>query len=744
MLLRAMLSHYRRHPLQLLALWAILTLATALWSGVWTLTSQARDSMAAGDRQLAGQQVLVRQDGKAVSVQDFADLRRNGLCVVPWLEVASDSGGARVIGVDPLAMSCAEAAPSGSGPVLDGKPFVDISEAARLAKDRPSVLRLYLATEIGHLPEGWQRQVDPAALDTGELADSFLLNLNALAVLVVLVSALLIRSVYTLGLDQRRHGLQLLERYGVQRRRLRRYLLLELSILAVLGAVPGYGLGLLLAEVLGSGFGSAMANLFDTALLATPHSVTGFLVTVAVMALVVFWCGLDLFKGGRGQTGMVRFQVPLALGALIAGAVTVLVAGSLVSAFLATALLLLGAGLVTPGLLQRLAASHRDMAPLRLWRRRELSVLIRRLALPLVALQLAAGTVIAVHALVHTFEGTFNQWLDQRLAGDLFVEVPDGKAIVDVVPVLSQRELVANWHPVLRGQVILAGADTSSSLDLMATDSRSSLVQNWSLIEGVNSPWLAVGRGAVLVNEQLARRKGLTPGSRLILGFGEQTREVSVAGIYADYGRPAGEVMMDVEHLPQDFAPAFRSLTVTLPEGSANSRREELLASLQHAWQVDTLQVRDNETVHQLANRIFRQTFALTRAISYLTLGLAAVALLLTGWVVLGSRQWYYQLLVVWGLAGKSWFRVILTLAAELMVSIWAAAVPVGIALTWVLVQRINPLAFGWSLPMAIYPGFWLELMALLALAALMIAGAFWLRRPATGIAPALGNGEER
>lgn len=145
--------------------------------------------------------------------------------------------------------------------------------------------------------------------------------------LVVLVSALLIRSVYTLGLDQRRHRLQQLERYGVQRRRLRRYLLLELSILAVLGRCPVTDWGCCWPRSWVPGLVPPWPT-FRYRTVGNPHSVTGFLVTVAVMALVVFWCGLDLFKGGRGQTGMVRFQVPLALGALIAGAVTVLVAGS--------------------------------------------------------------------------------------------------------------------------------------------------------------------------------------------------------------------------------------------------------------------------------------------------------------------------------------------------------------------------------------------------------------------------------
>ncbi|MFC6683176.1 hypothetical protein ACFQGA_00845 [Marinobacter koreensis] len=42
--------------------------------------------------------------------------------------------------------------------------------------------------------------------------------------------------------------------------------------------------------------------------------------------------------------------------------------------------------------------------------------------------------------------------------------------------------------------------------------------------------------------------------------------------------------------------------------------------------------------------------------------------------------------------------------------------------MTWVLVHRINPQAFGWSLPMAVYPGFWLELLALSTVIGLGIA----------------------
>ncbi|GGY72602.1 ABC transporter permease [Marinobacter zhanjiangensis] len=745
MILRAVLSHYRRHPLQLLALWLILTLATALWSGVWSLTGQARDSMTAGDSQLSGRQQVVRSDGAPVTVADFASLRRHGLCVFPWLQVATDDARGQVVGIDPLAMACSRGAATGSGFSMDGQPFVDIAEAAeRAASGHSATLRLYVTKGDASLPEGWQRQGDPGGLSTGELSDSFLLNLDALGLLVVLVSALLIRSVYTLGLAQRRESLGLLERYGVTRRRLRLHLLLELMVLAALGVVPGYLLGQGLADVLAGGFGAALGNLFETDLLATGESLTGFLVTLVMMILVVLWCGLDLLRGNAGRT---RSKAHPVMGAvlILAGMVLVVPAQSLVTVFLGTGLVLAGAGLMTPALLGWCLSPSPHMPPLKLWRRRELGVLAGRLALPLVALQLAAGTVIAVHALVSTFEGTFHEWLDQRLAGDVFVEVPEGKPLAPAATWLESQDGVAQWHPVLRGAAGLGMNGENRQVDLMATDTTSTLIRQWSLLASVSQPWQALADGDVLVNEQLARRQDLKPGSQLTLVIADKERVVEVVGVYADYGRPAGEVLVDTRHLPDGFVSGFRSLTIDLADGSGGVSRSDLVAGLEAAWQVGSLQVRDNETIHRLATRIFDQTFALTRSISYLTLLLAGVALLMTGWVVLRSRAWYFGLLSAWGLTHRQRRQTITMLTAEFMVAIWVAALPVGIALTWVLVDRINPVAFGWTLPMAIYPGYWLELLLLFGLAAVVVG---WLassgRTEAPVQAPRLDGGQER
>lgn len=179
-----------------------------------------------------------------------------------------------------------------------------------------------------------------------------------------------------------------------------------------------------------------------------------------------------------------------------------------------------------------------------------------------------------------------------------------------------------------------------------------------------------------------------------------------VLAIYADYGRAAGEVLINFELLPNEFVPAFESFSIS--PGVIDIAL--ITDGLQRLWQVDSVRVRDNKRVRELADAVFDQTFLLTRAMTFVTLVLAAVALLIMGWVFFSTRAWYFRLLQVWGLTRRQVLMQLGRLALTLTLSITLLALPLGVWLTWVLVHRINPLAFGWSLPMAIYPGFWLQL----------------------------------
>ncbi len=84
------------------------------------------------------------------------------------------------------------------------------------------------------------------------------------------------------------------------------------------------------------------------------------------------------------------------------------------------------------------------------------------------------------------------------------------------------------------------------------------------------------------------------------------------------------------------------------------------------------------------------------------------------------------QVAPVWavGVSRKRIGRLELWRSLALAAFTFVAALPVGLVLGWVLLDRVNAEAFGWRLPMHFFPDDWLQLAALAGAAA--FAAALW------------------
>lgn len=91
------------------------------------------------------------------------------------------------------------------------------------------------------------------------------------------------------------------------------------------------------------------------------------------------------------------------------------------------------------------------------------------------------------------------------------------------------------------------------------------------------------------------------------------------------------------------------------------------------------------------------------------------------------------QLAPVWAMGLRrrdlALFEVVQTIALWLMT--FVVSIPVGLALAWVLLAIVNVEAFGWRLPLVLFPLDWLRLGAI-ALAAALISVLIPVRRLAT------------
>ncbi|MBT4133203.1 MAG: ABC transporter permease, partial [Rhodobacterales bacterium] len=98
--LKALLSHWWRNPVQLFAYLAGLALATALWSGVQAINSEARASYDAAAKTLGEGQydLLISKQGNRIPQDVYVLLRKSGWLVSPVIEARIDD--VRLLGID--------------------------------------------------------------------------------------------------------------------------------------------------------------------------------------------------------------------------------------------------------------------------------------------------------------------------------------------------------------------------------------------------------------------------------------------------------------------------------------------------------------------------------------------------------------------------------------------------------------------------------------------------------------------
>ncbi|MEM7296145.1 MAG: FtsX-like permease family protein, partial [Pseudomonadota bacterium] len=136
-----------------------------------------------------------------------------------------------------------------------------------------------------------------------------------------------------------------------------------------------------------------------------------------------------------------------------------------------------------------------------------------------------------------------------------------------------------------------------------------------------------------------------------------------------------------------------------------------------------------------LSLEIFERTFLVSGALNILTLGVASFALLAS--LLTLSAMRLPQIAPAWamGLTQRQLGALELGRALCLAAMTWVLAVPLGLALAWALLAVVNVEAFGWRLPMFIFPSQWL-MLALWAGAAAVLAAA-WPAWKLASIAPA-------
>jgi putative ABC transport system permease protein len=194
-----------------------------------------------------------------------------------------------------------------------------------------------------------------------------------------------------------------------------------------------------------------------------------------------------------------------------------------------------------------------------------------------------------------------------------------------------------------------------------------------------------------------------------------------MVGIYADYGNPKGHILVNADHLLRGWPQLTPSrFNLRIEPASIPS----FVTALQARFALEDSRIVDQARLKGWSTQVFERTFAATAALNSLTLCVAGVALFIS--LLTQSQSRLGQLAPLWALGvtrrqlmllnlGQTWLLALLTLVL---------ALPLGIALAWCLDTVINVQAFGWRLPLRVFPLQLLQLMGL-ALVATLLASAW-------------------
>ncbi|WP_253440488.1 ABC transporter permease [Pseudomonas migulae] len=791
--MRALLSHWRQHPVQFFSVLTGLWLATSLLTGVQALNSQARESYARASQLIGGepQASLSAPGGGTFPQALFVELRRAGWPVSPVLQGRVTLKGhedqrLQLMGIEPVSLPSGSAVagqalaieqvveffsppgrtwispqmlqalglregdrPSSLNGVMlpplqvqtdmaPGVLLVDIGFAQQILGLPDQLSRLLLPKDFtATLPDQFKGQLQLKASDEennlSRLTESFHLNLDALGFLSFVVGLFIVHAAIGLALEQRRGLLRTLRACGVSARMLIACLAVELGGLALIGGLAGVASGYLLASVLLPDVAASLRGLYGAEVAGQLSLSPGWWLSgIGLSLLGAMLAGANsLLRAARlpllaladpqaWHQAYARWLRRQGWVAAIAGVIAVLAlifGDSLASGFLLMAALLIGAALALPVVLDTVLnlVLHRSRSVLGQWFLADCRQQLPALSLALMALLLALAANIGAGSMTAGFRQTFSDWLEQRLTAELYVNPQNPAQARELQSWLKQQPSLSAVLPNWQVSIQLQGwpADVFGVID------HPNYRQHWPLLEALgDNPWDRLAKDdALMLSEQLARRLKVRLGDRLTLPTPTGTWSPRIVGIYADYGNPKGHLLVNVDHLlrgwPQ-LTPNRFNLRIEPPLIPA------FLKTLQTRFALDDSRIVDQARLKGWSTQVFERTFAATAALNSLTLGVAGVALFIS--LLTQSQSRLGQLAPLWALGvtrrqlmllnlGQTWLLAVLTLVL---------ALPLGIALAWCLDTVINVQAFGWRLPLRVFPLQLAQLMGLALLATLL------------------------
>ena len=624
------------------------------------------------------------------------------------------------------------------------------------------------------LPDGVRIERAGSGTELAErMTSAFNLNLVMLGLLAVMVGMFLVYNTVTFSVVQRRQLIGTLRATGVTRAQIFTLILAEAALVAVIAAAAGLALGIVLAEQLlglvsrtinDLYFTVSVRELTVTPIVLTKGAMVGLIAALAAAAVPAFEATRVAPRAAMTRSLVevrLRRRLPLVT---VAGALALLLALLFIQlpgespalGFAALFAVVAGCALLTPAATVLLLHALRRPAELcggwlsRL-ALRGVAANLSRTAVAIAALTVALSATVGVGVMVDSFRRSVSDWLDVTMRADIYVGLPGSPGERAIAPGTRARiEALSAVDDVSAGRGVTVIAEFGDSardvaareVEIVALEMARKSYAGFRLLEGDPSrAWPAFdAQGAVLVSESLARREKLVPGSRLRLQSDGGMVGFPVAAVFRDYGSEHGTIVMARSTYDRYWEDrAVSTLGVYAAEGVDGTELADAVRAVLGADQ--QLVVRATGAIKKASMDVFDRTFTITAVLRGLATIIAFVGILSALMALALERAREVAVLRAQGLIPRQVWQLVQTQTGVMGLIAGLLSIPVGLAMSLVLILVINLRSFGWSMDVHVDPAILVQ-SVVLAVAAALIAGVYPAWRMAR-ISPAEALREE-
>jgi putative ABC transport system permease protein len=582
---------------------------------------------------------------------------------------------------------------------------------------------------------------------TVRMTEAFQINLTAMSLLALLVGGFIIYNTMTFSVLQRRPLFGHLRVLGVTRGELFRLIIGESLLLGLIGTLLGLLAGSAIAAFLVGLVTRTINDLYFTLnlsrLFISPEVLLkGVLLGLGATLIASLFPAVeaarseprDVQRRTQLEGRMSRLFPWLALAGLALMGLSLLAirlpSQSLLLAFAALFLLILGFSLTVPRLLS--LSTHllepllnRLSPPIGRLALRGLSRSLSRTGPAVAALTVAISATVGVGVMISSFRDTVNLWLQQTLTSDIYISAPSGvsnRAGGALDPaILPRLEKLAGISAISRGRSVRIDSQ-QGEVELLAIKMASHSYRGFNF-KGETLPrlWPRFDAGElILVSEPYAYRHQLRVGQTLALFTAEGWRDFTVGAVFFDYGTDQGKlVMQQTSYAAHWHDPDYSALGILLHDPT---QAAAVMAEIRHALKgiEKNFLLRATGDIRQHSLAVFDRTFAVTRVLRLLSIGVAFIGILSALLSLHLERVKEHAVLRATGATPRQMLGLVTLQSALLGLIAGVFALPLGLLMSDILIHAVNLRSFGWTLQTSLPPRVLLEALFLAVLAALL------------------------